>query len=75
VRLAHGESDGSDNAATYTFSKASHAAQTWKVPLGVSSPKTYSADIRFIAYDRTKSSELHQKDLVDPVLLLDRQAH
>ncbi len=75
VRLAHDEPDGLENSVTYTFSKASHAALTWKVPLGASSPRSYNADIRFIAYDRSKSSELHQKDLLDPVLLLDRQAH
>jgi hypothetical protein len=49
-------------------------AQTWRAPLTADSLKRYNADIRFIAYDRTKSSEVHQKDLTDSVLLLDRQA-
>jgi hypothetical protein len=75
VHLSH--TDTASNAVsetTFTFSKSARAAQTWRAPLGADSAKRYDADIRFIAYDRAKSSEVHQKGITDAVLLLDRQA-
>jgi hypothetical protein len=74
VHLTH--VDAASNAmseATFTFTKSARVAQTWHAALAADSLKRYNADIRFIAYDRAKSSEVHQKDLTDAVLLLDRQ--
>ncbi|MFI5099123.1 MAG: hypothetical protein ACHQE5_01190 [Actinomycetes bacterium] len=60
---------------TYTFNKANKAGTTWRVGLRESSPNQYAVEIRYVAYDRTKNSEVDVASAQDPVLVLDRQAH
>jgi len=77
VELSYAGSADGDVATTMTFSKAQSAPQTWKVPLRPGASLDYSAGVRFVAYDRTKSSE-QQRTIANTatktVLLLDRSA-
>ena len=78
VELAYANSAQGDVATTMTFSKAASAPQTWKVPLRADGTLDYDVDIRFIAYDRTKNTEVHTHPVSNKssktVLLLDRAA-
>lgn len=73
VQLSYG-ADSSPQRQTFTFSKAAHAPQTWRVGKRNGGPDRYDADIRYIAYDRTRSSEVHLQQIEDQVLVLDRAA-
>jgi hypothetical protein len=66
--------NGVDERRTFTFSKSSNAAQTWRVPRRDRQLGRYDVRIRFVAYDRSKSSELTLSQVDDQVLLLDRAA-
>jgi len=59
---------------TFTFSKTNGASQTWKVARAPDGSNKYDAHVRYIAYDRSKSSELDLKQIEDQVLVLDRSA-
>lgn len=59
---------------TFTFSKTARAPQTWSVDRRDPTRGQYDVDIRYVAYDRTKSSEVHLRQIGDKVLLLDRTA-
>ncbi len=61
-----------DSPTTFTFSKQSRQAVTWRVGRSDPSLDSYDAHIRFIAYDRTKSSEVSRRQIRDQVLVLDR---
>jgi hypothetical protein len=61
-------------ANTYTFSKTASAPKTWKVARKDRMLDRYDADIRYIAFDRAKNSEVHLHQIDDQVLLLDRAA-
>jgi len=52
---------------TFTFSKTAKGPQSWIV-------NKYDVDVRFIAYDRSKSSELQFHQISQDVFLLDPQA-
>ncbi len=60
-------SDGSET--TLTFTKASSGVQSWSMPVGAAGAH-YDADVRFIAYDRSKNAEVQQKNLSDKQLVL-----
>lgn len=60
--------------ATFTFSRTARSSQTWRVGLKDPARVKFDADIRYIAYDRSKSSELHLREVADQVLVLDRAA-
>jgi hypothetical protein len=62
-------SDGSGAETTLTFTKASLGVQNWSMPVGTAGPH-YDADVRFIAYDRSKNAEAQQKNLSDKQLIL-----
>jgi hypothetical protein len=64
--------NGITDRQTLTFSKTAKGPQTWRVALKDNSPRTYNADIRFIAYDRTKNSQVSRQAINEQVLLLDR---
>jgi hypothetical protein len=64
--------NGLSEENTFTFSKTATAAQTWKVARKDSTLDRYDADIQYIAYDRSKSSQTHLHQIDDQVLLLDR---
>jgi hypothetical protein len=75
VELAYTDPAGGDpERATLTFSKAARAPQTWRVDRRDKSFDRYDAGVRYIAYDRAKSSEVHLTQIDDQVLLLDRAA-
>jgi hypothetical protein len=67
---AHGVAE----SRTFTFSKSARAPQTWSVDRRDPARGQYDADIRYVAYDRSKSSEVHLRQIADKVLLLDRVA-
>ena len=57
---------------TFTFSKTANAAQRWVVLRQDATRSVYDARIRYVAYDRTKSSEVRLTGIDQQVLLLDR---
>jgi hypothetical protein len=57
---------------TFTFSKTAKAGQTWRVAIEPTSPRTYNIDIRYVAYDRTKNSQISRRAVEGDTLLLDR---
>ena len=61
-----------DQAVTFTFSLAEHATQEWKVARRDRSNGRYDAHIRYVTFDRSKSSEVRLDQIDDQVLLLDR---
>jgi hypothetical protein len=61
-----------DETDTFTFSKTSRDGKVWKVARKDPGRDAYDAEIRYIAYDRAKSSELHLEQIRDQVLVLDR---
>ncbi|MGH8531302.1 MAG: hypothetical protein ACREV1_00900 [Gammaproteobacteria bacterium] len=64
--------NGTSQRQTFTFSKTARGAQVWAVDVRDPRSATYAADIRYVAYDRAKNSELHLRQLSDQVLVLDR---
>jgi len=70
----HDAGNGIAAQQTFTFSKTARAQQLWKVGRRDHNADKYDVDIRYIAYDRAKSSEVHQRQVQDQVLLLDRSA-
>jgi hypothetical protein len=64
--------NGVDETDTFTFSKTSRDGKVWKVARKDPDRDAYDAEIRYIAYDRTTSSELHLEQIRDQVLVLDR---
>jgi hypothetical protein len=66
--------NGIEQRKTFTFSKAAAGPQRWTVGRAPEGPSKYDAHIRFIAIDRTKSSEKALRQIEDQVLLLDRLA-
>ena len=61
-----------NESKTFTLSKTSHAQQVWRAPRHDSTLNTFDMDVRFIAYDRSKSSELHLKQIDQTTVVLDR---
>jgi hypothetical protein len=59
---------------TFTFSKAARGPQSWIVNRAPGGTDKYDVDVRFIAYDRAKNSELKFHQLNQDVFLLDPQA-
>jgi hypothetical protein len=75
VQLSYGNGGAATPVQqTFTFSKATHPSQTWRVGRRPESAGRYDANIRYIAYDRAKSSEVHLQQIEDQVLVLDRAA-
>jgi hypothetical protein len=78
VQLAYAGSAQGDVATTLTFNKAASGPQTWKVPLRANGTLDYDLDVQYVAYDRTKNSEVHDHPHANKsaktVLLLDRSA-
>ena len=60
--------------STLTFSKASSEPKTWRVARKDRALDRYDADIRYVAHDRSKDSEVHLRQVNEQVLLLDRNA-
>jgi hypothetical protein len=61
---------GTSDSTTLTFSKDAKGPQQWNVPRG----EPYDAHVRFIRYDRTKSTEVDIRQTSDQVLVLDPTA-
>jgi hypothetical protein len=59
---------------TFTFSRSTKAQQSWIVNRAAGGPSKYDADIRFIAYDRSKNREIKFNQIDDDLLLLDPAA-
>jgi hypothetical protein len=57
---------------TMTFSKTALATQEWRVARSDRSQARYDASIRYVAYDRTTSSQVELPGIDDQVLLLER---
>ena len=57
---------------TLTFSKTAKQPRSWRVPRQDPALGKYDAKIRYIAYDRTKNSEVQLRQIEDQVLVLDR---
>lgn len=73
VELAYDDpAHGIAERKTLTFSKTAKDAQTWIVARQDATRSTYDARIRYIAYDRTKNSEVQLDDTDQQVLVLDR---
>jgi hypothetical protein len=73
VRLTYHDPQNGDVTQEMKFNKANSTQQVWSIPqYAADSPKKYDLDVRFFAFDRTKSSELHLKDLKDTSYYLDR---
>jgi hypothetical protein len=75
VELAYDDpANGIGERKTLTFSKTAKAPVTWIVPRHDAARNKYSAHIRYVAYDRAKSTEVTLQDIDQQVLLLDRAA-
>lgn len=61
-----------DKTETFTFSATTAAAQEWKVARSNRSLNRYDAHIRYVAHDKTKSTEVTLEQIDDQVLLLER---
>jgi hypothetical protein len=61
-----------NETSTLTFSKTARDPKTWRVARKDRTLDRYDVDIRYVAYDRSKSSEVHLRQVNDQVLLLDR---
>jgi hypothetical protein len=59
---------------TFTFSKTAKGPQSWIVNRAPGGPDKYDVTVRFIAYDRSKNSELTFRQLNQDVFLLDPSA-
>ena len=59
---------------TFTFSKTAKGPQSWIVNRAPKGPDKYDVTVRFIAYDRSKNSELTFRQLNQDVFLLDPSA-
>ena len=59
---------------TFTFSKTAKGPQSWIVNRAPNGPDKYDVTVRFIAYDRSKNSELTFRQLNQDVFLLDPSA-
>jgi hypothetical protein len=57
---------------TLTFSKTAKAPQVWELGRAPGGHNKYDADIRYFAYDRAKSSEVHERQVDQEVYVLDR---
>jgi hypothetical protein len=76
VKLTYHDPQNGDVTQEMKFNKAASVQQTWSIPqYSAGSPKQYDLDVRFFAWDRTKSSELHLKNVTDANYYLDRSAH
>ena len=75
VELAYDDpANGIAERKTLTFSKTAKAPFTWIVPRQDTSKSKYSVRIRYVAFDRTKNTEVSLQDVDQQVLLLDRMA-
>ena len=73
VELSYDDpANGIGERKTLTFSKTAKAPVTWIVPRHDAAKNKYSAHVRYVAYDRAKSSEVMLQDIDQQVLLLDR---
>jgi hypothetical protein len=73
VELAYDDpANGIGERKTLTFSKTAKAPVTWIVPRHDAARNKYSVHIRYVAYDRTKSTEVTLQNIDQQVLLLDR---
>jgi hypothetical protein len=73
VKLTYHDPVNGDLAQELRFSKSTALQQTWSVPqYAADSPRRYDIDVRYFAYDRSKTSEQHQKDVEDATFYLDR---
>jgi hypothetical protein len=73
VELAYDDpAHGITERKTLTFSKSAKAAQTWIVSRQDATRNTYDVRIRYVAYDRTKNTEVRLDDSDQQVLVLDR---
>ena len=73
VRLSYvDEAHQVSQEKTLTFSKAAKAAQIWEVGRAPEGPRKYDIDVRYFAYDRSKSSEVHERQIDQEVYVLDR---
>jgi hypothetical protein len=66
------EANSIQQSSTFTFSKSDFAPKLWRVARRDRTLDKYDASIRFVAYDRAKSSEQRFSGIRDQVLLLDR---
>ena len=73
VRLSYADDANQiSQEKTLTFSKSAKAPQVWEVSRAPGGPSKYNADIRYIAYDRSKDSEVHERQIDQDVYVLDR---
>jgi hypothetical protein len=63
-----------NETSTFTFTKTARDPRTWRVARKDRALDRYDVDIRYVAYDRSKSSEVSLRQVNDQVLLLDRDA-
>lgn len=76
VVLTYAPDPAAPPAATkaFTFSQANKAQQSFKYGVAPGAARAYKVDIQYIAYDRTKSSDVHLDGQTSEILVLDRQA-
>ena len=75
VELTYADPEHDINqTTTFTFSETAALTQEWKVARSDRTKNRYDAHIRYVAYDRTKSSEVQLDQIDDQVLLLERTA-
>ena len=75
VKLTYHDPVNGDLVQELKFNKSAALQQIWNVPqYAANSPRQYDVDVRYFAYDRTKTSEQHLKDVKDDTFYLDRSA-
>ena len=75
VQMSYNDADnGISERKTFTFSKAAKGPQSWIVNRAPGGPSKYDALVRFIAYDRSKSTEMQFPQIDQDVFLLDPTA-
>jgi hypothetical protein len=57
---------------TFTFSTTRKEPETWRVGRTEGAPETYDVKIRYVAYDRSRNSEVEHRGVSDQVLVMDR---
>lgn len=76
VQMSYNDAGNSiSERKTFTFSKSAKGPQSWIVNRAPGGPGKYDAFVRFIAYDRSKSSEMQFLQIDQDVFLLDPAAH
>jgi hypothetical protein len=75
VQMSYNDAgNGISERKTFTFSKTAKGPQSWIVNRAPGGPGKYDAFVRFIAYDRSKSTEMQFHQIDQDVFLLDPAA-